>query len=258
MANQHGDFVWYELLTSDPDAAVRFYSAVIGWKTRSAGEPYGGYRIFGMGAEDVGGLTTIPADSGRAGIRPGWLGYIGVRDVDATVAEVTRAGGTQHVSPTDIPGIGRFAMVADPQGVVFYVMRGAVEGKSTAFAPTKTGHCHWNELTTTDQDAALAFYTSLFGWEKGDGMPMGERGIYRFIHHDGATIGAMMNRWGDGPPPAWNFYFGVEDIDKAARAIADNGGAIHHGPAEVPGGIFIVVATDPQGGLFGLVGPRRQ
>lgn len=257
MANLHGDFVWYELLTTDADAAVRFYGAVIGWKTRSTGDAYGGYRIFGTGAADIAGLSTVPA-SGRNGVRPGWLGYIGVRDVDATAAEVVRAGGTQHVSPTDIPGIGRFAMLADPQGVVFYVMRGSMDGTSTSFSPTKTGHCHWNELTAKDQVAALAFYTSLFGWEKADGMPMGERGTYQFVHHHGAPIGAMMNRWGDGPPPAWNFYFGVEDIDVAARSVSENGGTIHYGPAEVPGGIYVIVATDPQGALFGLVGPRKQ
>jgi uncharacterized protein len=67
----------------------------------------------------------------------------------------------------------------------------------------------------------------------------------------------VMNRMPDGPPPAWNFYFGVEDIDVAAKAVSDNGGAIHYGPAEVPGGVHIIVASDPQGAMFGLVGPRR-
>jgi predicted enzyme related to lactoylglutathione lyase len=66
-----------------------------------------------------------------------------------------------------------------------------------------------------------------------------------------------MKRTPEGPPPAWNFYFGVEDIDGAAKAVSANGGAIHYGPAEVPGGVFIIVAGDPQGALFGLVGPRR-
>jgi predicted enzyme related to lactoylglutathione lyase len=70
-------------------------------------------------------------------------------------------------------------------------------------------------------------------------------------------LGAVMNRVPDGPPPAWTFYFGVTDIDDAAQAITSNGGAIHYGPAEVPGGVYIVVAGDPQGAPFGLVGPRK-
>lgn len=258
MANQHGDFIWYELLTSDAGAAADFYGTVIGWKTRPAAGSVHDYRIFGTGETDIAGFMTIPADAGRTGMRPGWLGYIGVRDVDAAAADIVQAGGAQHIPPTDIPGVGRFAMVADPQGVVFYVMRGAMEGTSTSFAPMKPGHCQWNELQTSDQAAALAFYAGHFGWEKGDAMPMGEMGDYRFITHHGVTIGAVMNRMAGGPPPAWTFYFGVEDIDVAAQAVSGNGGTIHYGPAEVPGGIFIIVASDPQGAMFGLVGPRKQ
>jgi predicted enzyme related to lactoylglutathione lyase len=257
MANLHGDFIWYELLTTDADAAARFYGAVIGWQARSAEGSVRDYRIFGIGGTDVAGLTTIPAGADGAGMRPGWLGYVGVRDVDVTAAEVTRAGGPQHVPPTDIPGVGRFAMVADPQGIVFYVMRGAMEVTSTSFDRTKPGHCHWNELATSDQGAALAFYAGLFGWEKGDAMPMGDMGDYQFIVHHGEMIGAMMTRSAGGPPPAWNFYFGVEDIDVAARDVSGHGGAIHYGPAEVPGGVHVIVATDPQGARFGLVGPRK-
>jgi len=257
MANQHGDFVWYELLTTDTDAAARFYGAVIGWRNRPAEGSSNGYRIFGIDGADVAGFMPLPAGAGNAGMRPCWLGYIGVRDVDEAAADIVRAGGVQHMPPTDIPGVGRFAMLADPQGVVFYVMRGAMEGTSTAFAPTKPGHCHWNELSTRDQGAALAFYSGLFGWEKGDAMPMGAQGDYQFITQQGQTIGAVMNRMEGGPPPAWTFYFGVEDIDAAAKAVSGNSGAIHYGPAEVPGGVHIIVASDPQGAMFGLVGPRR-
>ena len=258
MANKHGDFIWYELMTSDLAAAERFYGAVLGWRTRPAaeGSPLD-YRIFGTGAADVAGLMAISADAAAAGMRPRWLGYIGVDNVDASAAEVLRAGGVQHVPPTNIPGVGRFALMADPQGVSFYVMRGTMEGTSTSFAPGRTGHCHWNELATTDQEAALAFYAHRFGWQRGDAMPMGEMGDYRFITHHGTPLGAVMRRMPDGPPPAWNFYFGVADIDAAAAAVWGAGGTIHHGPAEVPGGVFIIVGGDPQGAMFGLVGPRR-
>jgi len=257
MANQHGDFVWYELMTSDADAATAFYGAVIGWQARPADGSVRGYHIFGIGGVDVAGFMTIPPGDAGTGMRPGWLGYVGVRDVDAAAAEILQDGGSQYVPPTDIPGVGRFALMADPQGVAFYVMRGAMDGTSTSFAQTKPGHCHWNELSTRDPAAALAFYTARFGWEKGDAMPMGEMGDYQFITHQGDTIGAVMRQVQGGPPPAWTFYFGVEDIDAAARAVSGNGGAIHYGPAEVPGGAFIIVAGDPQGAMFGLVGPRK-
>jgi uncharacterized protein len=86
MANQHGDFIWYELLTNDAGAAARFYGAVVGWQTRAAEGSDRGYQILGIGGEDVGGLMTLPADAERAGMRPTWLGYVGVDDVDATAA----------------------------------------------------------------------------------------------------------------------------------------------------------------------------
>jgi predicted enzyme related to lactoylglutathione lyase len=131
-----------------------------------------------------------------------------------------------------------------------------MEGTSTSFAPGKTGHCHWTELATTHQEAALTFYTAHFGWQRGDAMPMGEMGEYRFITHNGDPLGAVMTRMPGGPPPAWAFYFGVAHIDRAAEAVSGAGGTIHHGPAEVPGGVFIIVGSDPQGAMFGLVGPR--
>lgn len=257
MANRHGDFIWYELLTSDPAAAERFYGAVLGWRTRPAEGLAVAYRICGTGEADVAGLMAIPPDAAATGMRSQWLGYIGVDDVDAAAAAILRAGGAQHVPPADIPGVGRFALIADPQGAAFYVMRGAMEGTSTAFAPKRTGHCHWNELATSDQPAALGFYTGQFGWEQGDAMPMGEMGEYRFITHQGEMLGAVMRRMPGGPPPAWTFYFGVDDIDAAAGAVTAAGGAILHGPVEVPGGVFIIIGTDPQGALFGLVGPRK-
>ena len=257
MANHHGDFLWYELLTSDADAAAHFYGAVIGWQTRAAEGSDRDYRIFGIDNEDVGGLMALPASAERAGMRPTWLGYVAVDDVDATADAIVRAGGKQHMPPADIPGVGRFAMLADPQGVTFYVMRGARDGTSTAFDQSQFAHCNWNELATSDPAAALAFYKAQFGWEKGDAMPMSEMGEYRFINHRGQTIGAVMRRVPDGPPPAWTFYFGVEDIDVAAKAVTGNGGTIHYGPAEVPGSVFIIVASDPQGAMFGLVGPRK-
>src|SRR3546814_13015841 len=121
---------------------------------------------------------------------PVWLGYIGVDDVDAAVAKIKQVGGDVHLPPTDIPNVGRFAMVADPQGVVFYVMRGDGEEASTAFAGMTPGHCRWNELVPRDQAAALDFYIDQFGWEKGDAQPMGAAGDSHVTDHHGERTGA--------------------------------------------------------------------
>jgi uncharacterized protein len=253
--NRHGSFIWYELLTADPDSAAAFYGEVIGWTAVGAGQPGIDYRIFSADGTPVAGHMKLPDGAEAAGMRPGWLGYIGVDDVDSAVADIEAAGGKVHMPAMDLEGVGRMALVADPQGVPFYVMRGASEAASTSFDATRAGHCSWNELSTPDQAGALAFYTGRFGWEKGDVMPMGEMGGYQFIHHGEDMIGAMMTSQ-PGNRPAWNFAFGVRDIEDAAAKIAAGGGTVHHGPVEVPGGDLVVMASDPQGARFMAVGPR--
>ncbi|MEA3051577.1 MAG: uncharacterized protein QOG72_480 [Sphingomonadales bacterium] len=253
--NPHGTFIWYELLTADPGAAAAFYGEVIGWTATDSGQPEIDYRLFSAAGTPVAGLMKLPEGAEKAGMRPGWLGYVGVDDVDAAVADIVQAGGKVHMSAMDVRGVGRMALVADPQGVPFYVMRGASEDASTAFDWKKAGHCSWNELSTPDQAGALAFYTGRFGWEAGDVMPMGEMGGYQFINHDGGMIGAMMSN-PPGMPAGWKFAFGVRDIDEAAARIAAAGGTVHHGPVEVPNGDRVVMASDPQGARFMAVGPR--
>ena len=257
MTNPHGSFIWYELLTDDPDAAATFYGDVIGWTGRSAGMPDVDYRLFSAGGTDVAGHMKLPAEAAEMGARPGWLGYIGVDDVDETVSSITAAGGKVHMPAMDMAGVGRMAMVADPQGVPFYVMRGASDEASTSFDPTTAGHCSWNELSTPDQAGALAFYTGQFGWEKGDAMPMGDMGDYQFINQGGAMIGAVMTNPPGGDRPSWKFAFNVPDIHVAAGKIKSGGGAIHYGPVEVPGGDLVVMASDPQGARFMAVGKGK-
>lgn len=253
--NRHGSFIWYELLTADPDGAAAFYGDVLGWTAAGAGQPGIDYRLFSANGTPVAGHMKLPDGAEEAGMRPGWLGYIGVDDVDAAVADIVGAGGKVHMPAMDLEGVGRMALVADPQGVPFYVMRGASEEASTSFDWVKAGHCSWNELSTPDQAGALAFYTGRFGWAKGDVMPMGEMGGYQFIHHGDEMIGAMMTN-PPGMPAGWKFAFGVRDIDQAAAKIAAAGGTVHHGPIEVPGGDRVVMASDPQGARFMAVGPR--
>ena len=257
MPNQHGDFIWYELLTTDPEAAAVFYGSVLGWEVNDAGQAGMDYRLFLIGGSKIGGMMALPSDALAAGMRPVWLGYIGVDDVDVIIGATTAAGGTVHMPATDIPGVGRLALLADPQGAVFYVMRGAGEATSTAFSGTEPGHCSWNELTTSDLTAALEFYGARFGWAKGEVMDMGALGDYQFITRDGRGIGAMMTRQPDGPAPMWTYYFRVTDIDAAAASARAGGGQIMHGPCAVPGGDHILIGADPQGALFALVGGRQ-
>jgi predicted enzyme related to lactoylglutathione lyase len=187
------------------------------------------------------------------GAGPTWLGYVGVDNVDQAVAAIEQSGGKAMMPAFEVPNVGRIAMVADPQGVPFYVMRGDSDETSHAFSPTGVGHCGWNELATRDQKSALQFYTTQFGWTAGDVMPMGDMGDYQFITHHGVMLGAIMTAAPE-KPARWRFYFRVADVDAAKQAIEDNGGTVIHGPQEVPGGDRIVIGTDPQGAEFAIVG----
>ena len=253
MRNAHGDFIWYELMTRDPRAAKRFYDPVAGWTIEAEASGPMDYRMIDSGDGLVGGTMTLTKDMTDHGARPTWMGYIGVDDVDDVLSAIEARGGRILMPADDIPDVGRIAMITDPQGNPFYVMRGAVDRVSTSFDPEKTGHAAWNELQTSDLDAAKKFYPDVFGWTLGEVMPMGEMGDYQFIEHGGRMIGAMMNA-PTGAPTGWGFAFHSGDVDTAVERIRELGGKINQGPMEVPGDQRAVMAADPEGVAFMLVG----
>lgn len=262
MRNPHGMPIWYERLTAEADTTIGFYEKVIGWTFGAAADDSPvDYRMIETGDGAVGGLAAMTPDMVLGGAKPAWLFYIGVDDVDAAVATVTANGGSVQMPAFDMAGVGRMALVADPQGVPFYVMRGAVDQPSGAWSRTGMGKCNWNELATPDPDAARAFYAAVSGWTYPERMTMPD-GMGDYVFHDvgggagGERIGASM-RNADGQAPGWTFYFRAPDIDAAAAAIVANGGAVHAGPMEVPGGDLIVVASDPEGVGFGVAAPGR-
>jgi predicted enzyme related to lactoylglutathione lyase len=257
-------FIWYELLTDDTAAAARFYAAVLGWSARNSGLPGDGYHFFSTGECDIGGLMTLPPGAKAMGARPQWLPYLSVPDVDASVASIAAAGGTVQMPPTDIPGTGRFAMVADPQGARFYVMAPIGEGPSPAYRPGVSGHGGWHELHTRDWRAAREFYAGQFGWRTVQEMDPGPPGTYLQFDAgetagEGAgpakAIGGMMDVPDIGRPH-WLVYFNVDDLDAAKRRLVVAGGTLDGDVHQVPGDDWILRARDPQGAAFALLGPR--
>lgn len=270
MANHHGDFIWYELMTTDAEASQRFYGPILGWKFGS--DP--GYRHIDGSEGGVGGILSLTAEMTSGGARPGWFGYITVEDVDTMAASVEDGGGKVLWPARDMENVGRIAMVADPQGAPFYIMtpqppadRADAESHAFSYDRPRVGHCAWNELATTDPQAAKQFYGQRFGWVKDGEMDMGELGAYEFLRHAGRApegspmgqgmLGAVMPKMPQMPVSAWTFYFRVPDIDVAASAIEAGGGTLFQEPIEIPGGEFSLNALDPQGAAFGLVGPRK-
>jgi len=248
-------------MTTDPAGATAFYGAVVpGW---TIGQPIGGeqdYRIIGRSdGGSAGGVLALADDMLQHGARPIWMGYIGVDDVDGTANQIEAKGGKLLMPAFDIPQ-GRIAMVTDPQGNPFYIMKpippaGQEDKQSDVFSPDQAERVSWNELSTADPVAARNFYGDLFGWTSDDFMPMGELGEYRFFDHGSLRIGAVNGLMPDGHP-GWRYYIRVPSISKAVEAVKGAGGTISLEPMEVPGGDFILIGKDPQGAEFALVGAR--
>jgi predicted enzyme related to lactoylglutathione lyase len=247
------NFVWYELMTTDAKAAEGFYGKVVGWKTQAADQPGMSYTLLLTGDVPTAGLMTLDKEACDAGAKPTWVGYIGVGDVDAAVGRVIKAGGKVHVPPTDIPNIGRFAMVTDPQGAAFNLFKPVSDMPRPPADPATPGLVGWHELMAADANKAFAFYADLFGWTKDEAIDMGAMGHYQLFAAGGPAIGGMMTKPAEVPAPFWGYYFQVDAIGAALERLKAAGGKVINGPMEVPGGSWIVQAIDPQGAMFSLV-----
>lgn len=254
-ADIRGRFVWHELMTTDTDAAAAFYSKVVPWKTQDSGMP--SYTLWMAGKTQVGGLTGLPADGSDSGTPPHWIVYVATPDVDATVAEAQRLGGKVLKGATDIPNMGRYAVLTDPQGATFAVYSPPESPSDGAGVSGGLGEFTWHELATTDYAAAMSFYSELFGWEKGPGHDMGQMGIYQLIVHGGAQVGGIYNLSTPSTPSHWLSYVRVPDCSKATAAAKAAGGRVLNGPMEVPGGHWITMMEDPQGGAFAVIEPPK-
>ena len=213
------------------------------------------YTLLCVGETQVGGLMPLPSEAYAAGMRSCWIGYVGIDDADSATAQVGRLGGKILGEPRDIPGVGRFAMVTDPQGAAFNLFKPNQPGERAA--SSAPGHIGWHELHTTDWPKALGFYVDLLGWLKGDSVDRGPMGTYQLFNVGGVPAGAMFNDPTVKAAPYWMYYFNVADIDDAANRVTDSGGKIVRGVHQVPGGNWIVQATDPQGAAFALLGSKK-
>jgi uncharacterized protein len=247
-----GRFVWHELMATDPDAAIRFYGQVVGWTT----EPFPGmpqYRLWTQGGKQYGGVMRQSEEDRRRGLAPHWLMYVAVPDTDATIRQAEGLGARVRAPAQSVPGVGRYAILADPQGIVFSVY--TPETPRSGSDEAEIGDFSWHELAAPDPNAAWSFYQSLFGWEKSTAMDMGPAGTYQIYRRGGAKtdVGAFYKRPADMPgTAAWLTYVRVANADRAAETVTRLGGKVLSGPMDVPGGGRIATCVDPQGAAFAL------
>jgi uncharacterized protein len=247
MANKslRGRFLWHELMTPNPNAAERFYTKVVGWKTQ-AWDQNPSYKMWMAGAKSMGGLMVTPA----GGPPPQWFCYIGTPDVDATVRQAVELGGTVMKPAMDLPNVGRFAFLQDPQGAPFAVFKPSTEPQEAT--DPGVGDFSWHELPTTNWQAAWDFYSRLFGWTKTSAMDMGPDGTYQMFGLEGRVLGGMYNNRKLQGKPYWLPYARVRDAKATVDSIKQLGGTIASGPMQVPGGDWIVTGRDPEGVWFAV------
>jgi predicted enzyme related to lactoylglutathione lyase len=245
-----GRVLWYELLTSDMKAAEKFYSNVVGWTVAPfEGAPQAYDLWMRDGNQSVGGVMTIPQGMN---FPPHWEMYVGVEKIEDAIAQIEQLGGRALGPLIEVPTVGRMRTMLDPQGAVFAIYEPSTPPAQPEAEP-QLGNGSWHELMTSNAEAAMQFYTQLFGWTPTETMDMGPMGKYHMFKRS-FPLGGMMNKSQEMAqvPPHWGLYFRVPDINVAAERVKANGGQILNGPMEVPGGDMIVNCMDPQGAAFSL------
>lgn len=257
MTDVRGHFVWYELMTTDVDAARAFYCRVVGWDAHDSPLPGMTYTLFTTDDRLVCGLMPLAGPVRDAGASPRWIGYVQVDDVDATVGRVERLGGAVHVPSIDVPGTSRFSICADPQTAPIGLIQWYRERPVQPPAAGLSGRIGWHELVAADWERALPFYADLFGWRQ-VGTDVDTGSGYTLFSAGDETIGGMFNKPASVPTAFWLYYFNVGDIDAAAQRVQAGGGEVLADPHETPDGSWVVHCRDPQAAVFALKGKRRR
>ncbi|RLT27903.1 MAG: VOC family protein [Chloroflexi bacterium] len=246
---QQGIPSWVELMTSDEDAAVRFYGDLFNWVDNAQdvpGENGGTYHLATLGGDNIAGIGT----ERQPGVPPHWSIYFAVDDAVAVAAKVPAAGGQVIVPPTDVMNLGRMAIVADPTGAPIGLWEAKLhKGFGRRDEP---GSVSWCELLTDDAAQATAFFTNILG------VPAEEMAMQGYSYTLlGPTVGRGAGIMSKTPemgsmPTMWGVYFEVADTDATVAKARDLGATVLNEPQDMMAGRWAMLA-DPQGAVFGII-----
>jgi predicted enzyme related to lactoylglutathione lyase len=253
ISHRPGTVCWTDLGTTDLGAGRAFYQELFGWDAEESDMPegVGTYTSFQQDGRDVAGAYPLMEEQRAQGVPPHWLLYTAVEDVDTTAATARSNGGTVVAEPMDVPGVGRMAVLQDPEGATFAVMQLTEHsGLGKKDAP---GALCWTELSARDPEGATAFYGTLFGWDARTQETPG--GPYTMFSLDDTDVGGMVQmdeEWGD-MPAAWMPYFGIADLDATLEQVPKLGGEVAMGPIEAEGVGRFAVVQDSQGAFLSII-----
>jgi predicted enzyme related to lactoylglutathione lyase len=249
MAYKFGTFVWHEVHSNDVDKSLAYYSEVLGWKS-SEMDMGGGNKYLMLSTQDDKmqmGILKSPME----GTPPHFAQYLSVEDVDGMAKKVEDAGGKVLVPGTDIP-VGRFAVVADPQGAAFALFKAkeSDDNGSSAF--------QWNELWSPDAKAVLPFYEKVFGVSVESMEMPGMKEPYHMLKKGEALMGGAMTSPMEGVPAMWLPYIGVDDVDATIERAKARGGEVVAPAQDVPNVGRFAVVKEPEGAVVGVITPEAK
>lgn len=240
-----GKVVWMDLLTTDVPAATEFYTDVFGWQFDHSAD--GSYAYATLNGKPVAAIAEYDDDLKQAeGL---WLASISVANVDAAIAIVEANGGRVIEHAENLPGRGRTALVEDPQGAVFMLLRS--DSGDPEDGDAVNNDWLWTELWTVDVTAAIHFYEEVFSYRTFafKGTAGSE---FNVMGRDQAPRASVLKIQLEDVEPNWLGYLLVDDVDATARMVLKAGGKVLVAPQRDEFNTDVAIVADPTGGVFAL------
>ena len=238
-----GHVVWHDLITDDVAAAKEFYGKLLGWSFEQHGE----YTLILNKNKPIGGMVKLD-QSGTERKSAGWIPYFSMPDVDDTAEWVLSVGGKIIEGPGEMAGRGRYAMIADPLGTPLVILHSSSGDPVPAEA--HIGDWFWDELWTTDVEAALSFYQSLDGYAAQRVSAEGNEPYWVLIDADENDSGGITKVPFEKLASQWVPALKVAKLEELVQRVAQLGGEVIINPDHPLSDGGVALIKDPTGGIF--------
>lgn len=246
----HGEPCWADLQTRDVAGAKEFYAAVFGWSFTDLPTPDGRFYAQAFIGEDLVAVVAPQNRGQEAAATPGqWNIYFAATDAEEVAEDAVHAGGKLEFGPEHVADTGVLAFIAPPGGGTTGIWQAGTHVGSHLY--NQAGALAWAELSTPEPQAAVAFFQQLFGHEVTE-YPQDDGGSYSTLMVNGGEVAGVVPAEA-GEEAAWQIYFGVTDLRKAADAAVAAGGTLLVEPEEHPEEGSLATIQDPQGGVLSLI-----